>query len=200
MPNSNLTYRNSTVRGRRRAGVRGVGNRGRTRGTRQSNTANRRPRRSRGRPRGSRSTSQRQVASDRFSNILASQSLHEPARVEQSLNVNYFRTSPIPIRENRNNRVIVISDESDTDMVEFGVPSPSPPCSVYNNNLGDNDNDLGTAEVDDACVICGFREITHKLLPCGHAVFCEICCQRLNRYARQECAICRRKITEYLRI
>eukprot|EP00747_Dinoflagellata_sp_TGD_P033526 gnl/TRDRNA2_/TRDRNA2_136683_c0_seq1.p1 gnl/TRDRNA2_/TRDRNA2_136683_c0~~gnl/TRDRNA2_/TRDRNA2_136683_c0_seq1.p1 ORF type:complete len:313 (-),score=23.91 gnl/TRDRNA2_/TRDRNA2_136683_c0_seq1:49-987(-) len=40
------------------------------------------------------------------------------------------------------------------------------------------------------CVICWERPITHKLLPCGHAQFCRLCSERVER-----CPLCRADVS-----
>ena len=52
------------------------------------------------------------------------------------------------------------------------------------------------AESTDKCVICLDKPFTHALRPCGHLIACTDCAKKLPK----ECPICRRTISDTLKI
>ena len=58
--------------------------------------------------------------------------------------------------------------------------------------------DLKNKHTTQYCKICYARPPTHALMPCGHAGFCENCCQR--QVNRNKCGICRSAAESMVRI
>ena len=65
-------------------------------------------------------------------------------------------------------------------------------------DIGDAMTATGTPTDDTLCVICLVAEITTKLLPCGHAYYCEPCAaQIISAAVSITCPLCRGDVTGY---
>ncbi|XP_015191849.1 PREDICTED: RNA-binding protein MEX3B [Polistes dominula] len=81
------------------------------------------------------------------------------------------------------------------------LPSrPSPPASA--SPVSPTDSLLGgvTAGSRRECVVCGDKEITAALVPCGHNLFCLDCGNRVCESPNPMCPACSRPVRQALRI
>ncbi|TGZ50832.1 RNA-binding protein MEX3A [Temnothorax longispinosus] len=77
------------------------------------------------------------------------------------------------------------------------LPSrPSPPATA--SPASPTDSLLGGARRD--CVVCGEKEVTAALVPCGHNLFCMDCGNRVCEGADPSCPVCARRVLQVLRI
>ncbi|XP_003490320.1 RNA-binding protein MEX3B [Bombus vosnesenskii] len=80
-----------------------------------------------------------------------------------------------------------------------GVPlpsRPSPPASA--SPTSPTDSLLGGGRRE--CVVCGDKEVTAALVPCGHNHFCLDCGNRVCESSDPSCPICSRPVLQALRI
>ncbi|XP_029038648.2 RNA-binding protein MEX3B isoform X2 [Osmia bicornis bicornis] len=89
------------------------------------------------------------------------------------------------------------SFESASSIWSFpGVALPSrssPPASIP---TSPTDSLLGRRE----CVVCGDKEVTAALVPCGHNHFCLDCSNRVCESSDPSCPVCSRPVLQALRI
>jgi RNA-binding protein MEX3 len=77
------------------------------------------------------------------------------------------------------------------------LPSrPSPPATA--SPASPTDSLLGGVRRD--CVVCGDKEVTAALVPCGHNHFCMECGNRVCESSDPSCPICSRRVLQVLRI
>ncbi|KYM92334.1 RNA-binding protein MEX3A, partial [Atta colombica] len=77
------------------------------------------------------------------------------------------------------------------------LPSrPSPPATA--SPASPTDSLLGGARRD--CVVCGEKEVTAALVPCGHNLFCMDCGNRVCENQDPSCPVCSRPVLQVLRI
>lgn len=77
------------------------------------------------------------------------------------------------------------------------LPSrPSPPATA--SPASPTDSLLGGARRD--CVVCGDKEVTAALVPCGHNLFCMDCGNRVCESQDPSCPVCARRVLQVLRI
>ncbi|EZA60334.1 RNA-binding protein MEX3A [Ooceraea biroi] len=77
------------------------------------------------------------------------------------------------------------------------LPSrPSPPATA--SPASPTDSLLGGVRRD--CVVCGDKEVTAALVPCGHNHFCMDCGNRVCESSDPSCPICSRPVLQVLRI
>lgn len=172
-----------------RSGVhRATSNRGAGTSAPRRQASTRRPRGPRGRPRGSRSRGQSRLA---------------PAFISEP-----FISSPnlsCPSNQNGANEFRVISPvhspalNSEPYMVEYEVQSSDgSELGVYDyDDIAANEYHSNDSNV---CVVCCDRPVTHKLLPCLHASFCETCCLRIFNYSSNICPLCREPIESWVEL
>ncbi|XP_070163262.1 RNA-binding protein MEX3B-like isoform X1 [Polyergus mexicanus] len=77
------------------------------------------------------------------------------------------------------------------------LPSrPSPPATA--SPASPTDSLLGGARRE--CVVCGDKEVTAALVPCGHNHFCMDCGNRVCDSQDPSCPVCNRRVLQVLRI
>ncbi|KAL6441437.1 hypothetical protein ACFW04_003565 [Cataglyphis niger] len=77
------------------------------------------------------------------------------------------------------------------------LPSrPSPPATA--SPASPTDSLLGGARRE--CVVCGDKEVTAALVPCGHNHFCMDCGNRVCDSQDPNCPVCNRRVLQVLRI
>lgn len=77
------------------------------------------------------------------------------------------------------------------------LPSrPSPPATA--SPASPTDSLLGGARRE--CVVCGDKEVTAALVPCGHNHFCMDCGTRVCESQDPSCPLCSRRVLQVLRI
>lgn len=94
----------------------------------------------------------------------------------------------------------VTSDSSQN--VATPVPSEKPPSGsapAPSPRVDSSQQAISRAPSLGTCVICMDSEITHVVVPCGHACMCEPCSVRM-RYVSQMCPICRRRMRKISRL
>ena len=84
---------------------------------------------------------------------------------------------------------------SDADLKELGLPKG--PRLRIGNLLGKAVGEGPGGAVDRSCKICMVAHIDTVIRPCGHAVMCQPCA---NKLPVKECPICRRAIEETIRL
>ncbi|XP_051155142.1 RNA-binding protein MEX3B [Leptopilina boulardi] len=81
------------------------------------------------------------------------------------------------------------------------LPSrPSPPASASPASPTDSLLGGGSANGRRECVVCGDKEITAALVPCGHNLFCLDCGNRVCESSDPSCPVCQRPVLQALRI
>lgn len=79
------------------------------------------------------------------------------------------------------------------------LPSrPSPPASA--SPVSPTDSLLGGVSNKRECVVCGDKEVTAALVPCGHNLFCLDCGNRVCESQDPTCPVCSRPVLQVLRI
>lgn len=81
------------------------------------------------------------------------------------------------------------------------LPSrPSPPASA--SPASPTDSLLGGSSAGGRreCVVCGDKEVTAALVPCGHNLFCLDCGNRVCESSDPSCPVCARPVLQALRI
>nr|KAF7439636.1 hypothetical protein H0235_002027 [Vespula pensylvanica] len=81
------------------------------------------------------------------------------------------------------------------------LPSrPSPPASASPASPTDSLLGGGSAGGRRECVVCGDKEVTAALVPCGHNLFCLDCGNRVCESSTPMCPVCSRPVLQALRI
>ncbi|XP_066599145.1 RNA-binding protein MEX3B [Prorops nasuta] len=81
------------------------------------------------------------------------------------------------------------------------LPSrPSPPASASPASPTDSLLGGGSASGRRECVVCGDKEVTAALVPCGHNLFCLDCGNRVCESSDPSCPVCSRPVLQALRI
>ncbi|XP_074108768.1 RNA-binding protein MEX3B-like [Cotesia typhae] len=81
------------------------------------------------------------------------------------------------------------------------LPSrPSPPASASPASPTDSLLGTGSAGGRRECVVCGDKEVTAALVPCGHNLFCLDCANRVCESSDPNCPVCSRPVLQVLRI
>ncbi|KAK2583515.1 hypothetical protein KPH14_009471 [Odynerus spinipes] len=81
------------------------------------------------------------------------------------------------------------------------LPSrPSPPASASPASPTDSLLGGGSAGGRRECVVCGDKEVTAALVPCGHNLFCLDCGNRVCESSNPICPVCSRPVLQALRI
>ncbi|XP_063991008.1 RNA-binding protein MEX3B isoform X1 [Diachasmimorpha longicaudata] len=81
------------------------------------------------------------------------------------------------------------------------LPSrPSPPASASPASPTDSLLGSGSAGGRRECVVCGDKEVTAALVPCGHNLFCLDCGNRVCDSSDPSCPVCSRPVLQALRI
>ncbi|GMH92404.1 hypothetical protein TrST_g1882, partial [Triparma strigata] len=55
---------------------------------------------------------------------------------------------------------------------------------------------VNSIEEEDTCIICLEKDVSAKLKPCQHSVYCKTCVEELL-YQGQPCPVCRKQISRY---
>ncbi|XP_012281727.1 RNA-binding protein MEX3B [Orussus abietinus] len=81
------------------------------------------------------------------------------------------------------------------------LPSrPSPPASASPASPTDSLLGAGGPQGRRECVVCGDKEVTAALVPCGHNLFCLDCGNRVCESSDPSCPVCSRPVLQALRI